>query len=293
MSFIESLKRYKLSYANYLTVMWNVKRNKSTIKVKLRDGKTHNWNLQMAFLYTFINVNSNLNIDTSLFASSIDGTLKFEFKGRTLTLITYGNGDIISVFSREDYKFLNAENENIIDVGANIGDSTLYFLLSNAKKVVALEPYPYSYSLAIRNLQLNNIDKERVTLLNAGYGKDGIIKVDSVIKNTPGSDLKSSKEGVEIRTLSLMTLLKENNFETAVLKMDCEGCEYNILNEDNDTLRKFKRIMIEYHYGYDALKTKLENCGFTVSFTKPTSSYDKNATNSNMQVGFIFAVSNI
>lgn len=293
MSFMTVLKRYKLSYANYLSVMWNIKRNKAIIKVKLRDGKTHNWNWGMTFFYAVIKVNPNLSFDINLLNLSTEGPLKFEFKGRPLTLITHGSGDILSVFVREDYKFLNAEDENVIDIGANIGDSSLYFALCNAKKVVALEPYAYSYSIAIKNIQLNNMDKERVTLLNAGYGEDGTIIVDSALKNTASSDMKSSKEGVEIRTLSLKTLLKENDFETAVLKMDCEGCEYNILKEDNDTLRKFKRIMIEYHYGYDVLKTKLESCGFTVSFTKPRSSYNKDATNPNMSLGYIYAASNI
>ena len=34
---------------------------------------------------------------------------------------------------------------------------------------------------------------------------------------------------------------------------DCEGCEYNLLNEDCDILKKFKRIQLEYHHGYNKL----------------------------------------
>ena len=289
MSLIEIFKRYRKSYANYLSVMYNIKRIKPLIRVKLRDGQMHNWDGWKIFTYTYINASPNLKANVDLFASSSDGTIKFEFKGRPLTLLTYGNGDIGGVYVSEDYKFLNVEDENVIDIGANIGDSPLYFALSNAKKVVALEPYPYSYSIAIKNLQLNNMDKDRVTLLNAGYGEDGTIKVDSLFKNTPSSDLKPSNEGTEIRIISLNTLLKENNFDTAVLKMDCEGCEYNIVNEQDETLRKFKRIQMEYHYGYEKLKSKLEEAGFTVRYTKPRKSYNKEATNSNMSVGNIYA----
>jgi len=155
--------------------------------------------------------------------------------------------------------------------------------------VVALEPYRYTYSIAIKDLQLNNIYKERVTLLNAGYGEDGTIKVDPLFKTTGAPDLKYSKEGVEIRIISLKTLLKENNFDTAVLKMDCEGCEYNIVNEQDETLRKFKQIQMEYHYGYEKLKSKLEDAGFTVRYTEPTKSYNKEATNPNMSLGYIYA----
>ena len=184
MSLIESFKRYRKNYANYLSVMYNMKRNKPLIRVKLRDGQMHNGDVVKIWMYTLINRYPNLRANVDFFSPSSDGTLKLEFKGRPLTLVTYGTGDIDAVYVREDYKFLNVEDENVIDIGANVADSPLYFALGNAKKVVALEPYPYSYSIAIKNLQLNNIDKERVTLLNAGYGEDGTIKVDSLFKNT-------------------------------------------------------------------------------------------------------------
>ncbi len=125
--------------------------------------------------------------------------------------------------------------------------------------------------------------------MNAGYGEDGLIKVRTDVKNTHGTDLNSSNEGSEIRTISLKTLLKEYDYESPVLKMDCEGCEYNLLKEDNDTIEKFKRIQIEYHYGYEKLKDKLENCGFVVSYTKPLHLYNKDASNPNMVIGQVYA----
>jgi len=60
-------------------------------------------------------------------------------------------------------------------------------------------------------------------------------------------------------------------------------------NEDNNTLKKFKRIQIEYHYGYEKLKEKLEDAGFTVTYTKPIKFFNKDATEQNMILGFIYA----
>ena len=57
-----------------------------------------------------------------------------------------------------------------------------------------------------------------------------------------------------------------------------EGCEYNLLKEDNNTLKKFKRIQIEYHYGYEKLKEKLEEAGFTVSYSTPEKVFNTDAT---------------
>ena len=105
--------------------------------------------------------------------------------------------------------------------------------------------------------------------MNAGYGQDGTIKVNPDVKSTVGSDLKAFSVGVDIKILSLQTIFKDYNIDNAVLKMDCEGCEYNLLKEDNDTLKKFKRIQIEYHHGYKKLKEKLEDAGFTVTYSEP------------------------
>jgi len=58
-------------------------------------------------------------------------------------------------------------------------------------------------------------------------------------------------------------LLNEFDINEAVLKMDCEGCGYNILNEDDDVLRKFKRIVLEFHYGYKNIESKLKSAGFS------------------------------
>ena len=127
--------------------------------------------------------------------------------------------------------------------------------------------------------------------MNAGYGQDSTMKVNPDFKNTIGSDLKSFNDGIDIKILSLKTLLNDYHIENAVLKMDCEGCEYNLLKEDNDTLKKFKRIQIEYHYGYEKLKEKLEEAGFTVTYTKPRKllDTDKDSSEQNEVLGYIYA----
>jgi hypothetical protein len=61
------------------------------------------------------------------------------------------------------------------------------------------------------------------------------------------------------------------------------------LNEDVDTLKKFKRIQIEYHYGYKNLKDRLEECDFEVKYTEPHKSHNKCASNPNMFAGYIYA----
>jgi len=45
--------------------------------------------------------------------------------------------------------------------------------------------------------------------------------------------------------------------DSAVLKMDCKGCEYNIIQEDNNTIAKFEQIMMQFHFGDRGIVKKL------------------------------------
>ena len=81
-------------------------------------------------------------------------------------------------------------------------------------------------------------------------------------------------------------MYKINN---AIVKMDCEGCEYALLEEDDETLKSIDMIQIEYHYGYSDLVEKLKKAGFYVEYTDPIYSYNKEAENPNMWVGYIYA----
>jgi len=280
---MDSRSRYKRVYKNYMSVMWNIWRGKNKIKIIFQSGNSISVNNVLASAYSKLVASNNVHIfDLHLDSNSI----KFAYNGKNVTLGD-STGDVESVFVREEYGFLEVENQTVVDIGANVGDSPIYFALNNAKKVIALEPYPYSYNIALKSIKNSNL-QDKITLLNAGYGQDGTIKVNPDFENTAGSDLKHFTDGVDIKTLSLKTLLSDYNVDKAVLKMDCEGCEYNLLKEDNDTLKKFKRIQIEYHYGYEKLKEKLEDAGFNIKYTEPKKSINKGAINQNMEAGYIF-----
>jgi hypothetical protein len=46
--------------------------------------------------------------------------------------------------------------------------------------------------------------------------------------------------------------------------MDCEGCEYHLIDEADVTLRKMKQMQIEFHNGSKRLVKRLERAGFKV-----------------------------
>ena len=255
------------------------------ITVLLKDGKKIT--VPFRFVYCYASVTEYENKNISNLSLTKDG-ISFDYKGHPLILNPSRFSDLGTTLFSEDYSFLEVKGHDVIDIGMNIGDSTIYFAVNGAKRVIGLEPYPFAFSFAERNVKLNNI--QNVILLNAGYGKDSKVLVDeNKVSRSDSSLIAINNNGKEIPIYSLGTLLNQYEIKDAILKMDCEGCEYNLLDEDEEGLRRFRMIQIEYHYGYQKLKEKLEKCGFTVKCTEPVNFYNSEASNPNMVVGYIYA----
>jgi FkbM family methyltransferase len=198
------------------------------------------------------------------------------------------NGDVYSVFFEEIYNFLPVENKIVIDIGANIGDSSIYFAIKKAKHVIALEPLPLNYKIAKQNLQLNGLEEKIDLLLSGCSGTKGELII-STKQEGAGSSMDFSRSGIKVPLLSLEDIIKKYNIQSGVLKIDCEGCEYDaILSSSKKILTKFSHIQIEYHYGYKNLKEKLVKCGFDVKITQPHFIRNRQA-GKNMFYGYIFA----
>ena len=104
-----------------------------------------------------------------------------------------------------------------------------------------------------------------VRVINAGIsGSDGAVRV-TRDKTNIGDMLKPSADAdaVEVPVYSLDRVLEEYGpFD--VMKMDCEGCEYDaILNSRR--IGEIKQIHVEYHYrGRKRLVEVLKSAGFRV-----------------------------
>ncbi len=179
-------------------------------------------------------------------------------------------------FVAESYRELEVKGKTVIDIGANVGDTAIYFALNGARHVYSFEPYLYPYRLAVRNIRGNSL-QGKVTLINAGVGgsADSSVTIDNE-KSKSYTILRPSRKGVRTRMLSLNTVAERYCKGESVLKIDCEGGEYDIiLNASERTLRRFKRIIIEYHDGCGGLRRKLEEAGFRIEYSRPiTLSYN-------------------
>ena len=278
----EPFNRYRRTYKNSFHVMSCIKNKSFPINAILKNNqKIILKNYYEAYLRSF-HVTDNYRIDDTIVSISTPNLPNVKID------IGNNNGDIYAVFFEEIYQFLPVKDKVIIDVGANIGDSSIYFAIKGAKKVIALEPLPKNYSLAENNIKNNNLtDKIKLFLLGCSNSNNHVL-IDPE-KEGAGSSTNHTNQKLKIQLKTLDKILEENNFEPTLLKLDCEGCEYDIiLSSSKKTLKNFSHIQIEYHYGYKNLKQKLEECGFSVKITKPNFIRNQQAGR-NMFFGYIFA----
>lgn len=204
---------------------------------------------------------------------SEDGVVSFRYrledKEREVSfagLLT--NGDPW-VFVNEEYRGLPVVGKSVVDVGASIGESAIYFALRGARAVYAYEPFPNTFDLAKKNIEQNGLSTTVCLDRSAIGARPGVIRLRD---SSPSaySRAEDRVDGTETAVKSLSEIINKRGIADGVLKMDCEGAEYDaILESDSDTLRAFAHIQVEYHYGFRALKTKLERAGFHVRQSGP------------------------
>lgn len=153
------------------------------------------------------------------------------------------------IFIKEEYK--NVENPRrlpIIDAGANVGFTALYFALRFPNvPIYAFEPDPGAFRL----LSFNTQTLPQIHPVAAALGEtDGTATFYSV----PGSAMSSSfvhrdrGEAVTVTVCSLSSWMRESNItEVGVLKIDVEGFEDRILQGIEDT-REIDEYIAEVHF---------------------------------------------
>lgn len=156
-------------------------------------------------------------------------------------------GQYNEIFKRKIYNFKPLDNQPyIIDCGANIGLSTIYFKLKfPSSEVIAFEPDPLVFKLLQKNIK--SFKFNNVKLVNKGvFNKNGEEKFFG--KGDDSGRIISNevlpKNYRKIKVVSLRNYLRK---KVCLLKIDIEGAEYKVIKDINDFLFNVSRIFIEYH----------------------------------------------
>lgn len=194
---------------------------------------------------------------------------------------TVDSATIAVVFLKKDYGTVQ-DHSLVVDIGANIGAYSLFSATTAADTMVyALEPMPETYRLFLENIRLNNLEKKIIPFNAAIAGKSGRRKL-FIKQGSPFNSLYSGAgEGtsIEINCISLRDLFDQNNIKRCdMLKIDCEGAEYELLYATpKEYLDRVREIRMEYHdapsgsgYTIDGLVSFLRQRGYQVKRLKKT-----------------------
>jgi len=158
---------------------------------------------------------------------------------------------LVETFIKGDYEvpevLSGLRGRDVIDVGASVGDTALYFILHGARKVIAVEPLPNVARCAEENLKLNGITGE-VKVINAALGSGSVsVPCDYDLWSSIGFSTLSASGPCKVPGVTLSDLLDMID-DPYLLKMDCEGCEAQvILGLERERLRAFEHIIFETH----------------------------------------------
>lgn len=223
----------------------------------------------------------SIEFDVKLEQSSVDNNIQLTYKNYRLDLKEgYYSFLIREVLVKEAYNIHLTQPTVVFDIGTNIGLTALYFAYQPlVKKVYGFEPFAETVQAAKDNFALNPDAAHKIELFN--YGLLDIDEQQTVEFSFEASQLASVKElaadvshnyalkntTIQLKKASsvLPILLEKHPKEQKVLKVDCEGSEYEIF-EDLDKanlIQAFDFIMLEWHNKGDrSLLNLLEKCGF-------------------------------
>ncbi len=276
---IRKINGYRKVYKNWISVLFNIKKNENLTPVVLRGTNKDNKGIcTVGCARALANLIYKYKFAPEKFYFK-DGKLYYD-KNEIIQdspVLTYlsacgfiKEGDILynpkynvkfkkevifavfDIFCLKTYS-TDVKDREVVDIGANIGDSAIWFAINGAKHVYAFEPLPNVYSVAVENIKLNNLE-DRITFFNAAVGlKDGEVLVPSSVNIEKSGTYSINYQGdVKVPVYSIERIRRMIK-DPYLLKMDCEGCEAEIImNFDMD----FEKIIFEAHQRISKIPNK-------------------------------------
>jgi FkbM family methyltransferase len=159
------------------------------------------------------------------------------------------------LFKAEMYKFISkSANPHIIDCGANLGMSIIYFKqLYPDASIIAFEADEHIFSFLKKNVE--SFGYKDVELLNkAVWNCEETLSF--IVEGGAGGRIENETSTGKYKQV-VCTSLKKYLTERKVdfLKIDIEGAEYEVIKDCENELKNIDYIFIEYH----SMKDKVQN----------------------------------
>ena len=196
--------------------------------------------------------------------------LKIKIRVKSTDLMALTNVWMINEYDIDSFEI--NPSDIIIDVGAHIGlFSLLVSQFCKTGKIFSFEPIRENFDLLVSNLELNHI--ENVFPFNVGISKN-LGKLNLFLNNDQSahSIFPKGSESITVESTSLQKIFDGKKISSCkLLKLDCEGAEYDIIDSlPAEYLDKIQNMAIEYHLAdtkpelIKNLILKIKNAGFKI-----------------------------
>ena len=167
-------------------------------------------------------------------------------------LLRLGTTDVAAfehVFIHNEYDFSLAQQPSVIvDAGANIGMSAVYFALRYpTATIVAIEPEPTNFAVLAKNAKLF---PKIIPIHAALWNHEGVVRIQDGGGGHWGMRVVDANisSAADIRSITLQALLDELKIDKIdLMKVDVEGAECEIFSDPSAWIGRVGIICAELH----------------------------------------------
>jgi FkbM family methyltransferase len=197
--------------------------------------------------------------------------LRYFVRSGTTDMAVINEAAILNPYIRPGYLELPMDAV-VVDVGANIGDFAVQMaVLCPRGHVYAVEPVSNNIEMIALNKMLNGLANLHILHLALGSG-EGEIEINLSGGQSSAFFKGGGRKTEKVRLTSLECLMREQGIERIdLLKLDCEGAEWDILPCSTNLFPKIRQICMEFHLARGWTPEKLAawlcSAGYRVNHT--------------------------
>ena len=142
--------------------------------------------------------------------------------------------------------------DGVIDVGAQVGAVSIYLAKRQPlARIYAFEPVPANFKRLMRNLKANGV--ENVTAIHkavTGDGRDLVLHLTMDVNSGGNSAFGKGWKTITVPSTTLADFVRVLHIDRIkLLKLDCEGSEYEIVESSLEMLDRVDVVRGEMHVG--------------------------------------------
>lgn len=197
--------------------------------------------------------------------------------------------EVLSLNVRHAKTLLNAlsADDTVLDIGAHKGYFTVH-ISPHVTRVVAFEPDAFNVFILKKNLLLNNVSnvvvEQKAVWSNSATKTLYRSGLSPASHSLFPSQFIGEVKPIQVECTTLEDIFRKYNIEDCgLVKMDCEGSEYEILfGAPLPILRRVRTFQVELHeneqlqYTFEHAVSFFKTCGFSVDvygYRAPTSNF--------------------